>query len=201
VNGDRDVDYCAAGVDAGGDAFARTLCRTWVDGERYEYDEDQVFTDDYAPVEVFSARLVSRIDSRADGFDGSETAALMRQLEEYGTREEIDSLLRAELRALGFGVDGDAGDGVLGRSRRGSVHPTLVAASTDDPAAMAVLLEVARQLALREEPAGVDLLFVDAAGDSGADLVARDVCEAGGCSSRALKAAGGALLQRLPPPG
>jgi len=199
VADDRDLDFCAAEIVGSADPFRRELCRRQVDPRRDCLAPEGLLTDDHAPVEYYSARLVSRQGRPPEGFNGREAAALARQLAACADAVERLGVAAVELSALGFVVDDSAAEqGIAAASGEvdGREPPTWVA-TTEDVAGLAVLLESARQLSLTTPVPALRLRVVRTTSDSFAGELIRSPCPGRRCSATELAAAGQALLSSL----
>lgn len=200
ANGDRSVDFCAPDLFPPDNAFGPVPCAELVDPQRYISSRSTLFTDDFVPVEYYSAHLLAILDP-PPGFSGAESAALLEQIRAYETKEELLAFVDAELRGLGYRVDENPGGEPLplvARSRPQSPRRPSAAASIDEPAALAVLLEAARQLILENPTPAVDLYFVEGGiEDPVVDHRVPDVCSKRRCGARDLEAAGSKLIEAL----
>lgn len=158
-----------------------------IDLRRYDLSGYPIFTDVHAPVERMTQKLFSLI-GEGNGFSGSETLALIVRQLEFGPRfvgseghAALQEFLEQELRAYAdttivqrFEHEGQVLANVIARfnpdqtdriilGTHYDTNPTPPTPGANNGASgTAVLLEVARVLALEQITRGVDLIFFDA---------------------------------------
>ena len=170
-NSDRRVDVAAPPVTTNSDPLIRFLRLKRLDVDRrFELSPYAVLTDDFSPVEYLTARVLQRSLNSPSDVSGAEIQALRDQQTRYGpaTRgmpghDRVRDLIVAELDVIAQDVT-DNEDIVSGSVFTGEAQRVTFSARYDrSPAAVAVLVEVARTLISAPVPpaVGIDLLFTD----------------------------------------
>jgi spermidine synthase len=169
-NSDRRVDVTKPPVTTHTQELIRYLRYKAVDvPRRFELSSYPVLTDDFSPVEYLTARVIGRaFDAPAD-VDGDEMRAVADQVRRYGPaqvgtpgREKVRDFLAAELAGLSAEVI-VAETSISAGLFLSEEERTVVAAPLDDAAAVALLVELARNLIFATVPpaTGVDVMFFD----------------------------------------
>jgi hypothetical protein len=170
-NSDRPVDVAAPPVTTNPDPLIRFLRLKRLDVDRrFELSPYPVLTDDFSPVEYLTARVLQRSLNSPSDVSGLEIQALRDQQTRYGAatrgmpgHERVRDLIVGELDVMAQDVM-NREDIVSGSLFTGEAQRVTFSARYDrSPAAVAVLLEVARALISAPVPpaVGVDLLFTD----------------------------------------
>jgi hypothetical protein len=205
-NSDTRVDVAAPPVTKHPDPLIRFLRYKVLDvARRFELTPYPVLTDDYAPVEYLTARVLRRTLDESAGPDGDEMLALVNQQRRYGPRgagtpgrARVRDLLVAEMGGLAAELGSDGRD-VTGRFFLSEEERRMtLAAPQGSASAVAVLVDVARALISTPVPpkTGVDLLFFDERAPAGATVV-DDVCADAACTAADLAGAARRLYSEL----
>lgn len=215
-NSTRHVDVTAPPVTANPDPLIRFLRYKAVDVDRrFDLSPYPVLTDDSSPVEYLTARVLGRALDAPREFDGDEMKALMAQLLRYGARTEgtpgharVRDFLRAEMGGLAQELTVES-QRITARFFTSDERRQVLAVPSDDAAAVAVVVELARSMIMSPVPprVGVDIVFFDPLGGSppGATVV-RNLCPAAqtesSCNAAVLARAAARLRALLdtPPP-
>ena len=208
---DRRVDVSAPPVTTNPDELIRFLRFKAIDvGRRFELSSYPVLTDDFAPVEYLTARVLDRAFDEPVDVDGDEMRAVADQLLRYGPLglgtpglARVRDFLAAEMAGLSPEVTVHSAGISAGLFLSEETRRT-VAVPLDDAAAIGMLVEAARGLLFSPVPpaVGVDLLFFEPGSAPPADaLVLRDICPGGAtvqtCNPARLASAGSRLLNQL----
>jgi spermidine synthase/MFS family permease len=205
-NGDTRFDVAAPPVTTNPDPLIRFLRYKVLDvGRRFELTPYPVLTDDYAPVEYLTARVLRRTLDESAGPDGEEMLALVDQQRRYGARgagtpgrRRLRDLLLAEVGGLAQEMEAEGPD-VTGRFFLSEEERRVtIAAPQASASATAVLVDLARTLVSSPVPPtmGVDLVFFDAQAPAGARVV-QDACAEAACTAGALAGAAQRLYSEL----
>lgn len=106
IKGDKKLDLTSPEITGSSDAVIRNLAAKAVDPARFNLKEHAILTDNYSPVEHFTAPLLAR---RHDGSqpDGQAMMELIRQQLAYGPRhvgapghEDLARFIEAEARSI-----------------------------------------------------------------------------------------------------
>jgi spermidine synthase len=169
-NSTRRVDVTAPPVTTNSDPLLRFLHYKAVDVDRrFELTPYPVLTDDYAPVEYLTARVLGRAFDAPTEVDGDEMQAVRAQLLRYGPRtpgtpghQRVRGFLDAEMAGLAQELTSEPGR-LTARFFMSEERRAVLAARSDDAAAVAVLVELARSLIASPVPPrmGVDIVFFD----------------------------------------
>jgi spermidine synthase len=175
-NSNRRIDITSPPVTTNADALIRFLRYKQLDVERrFELSPYPVLTDRFSPVEYLTARVLQRSLNASFDVNGEEIGALRDQQTRYGPagngmsgHDRVRDFIAAELNVMAEDVT-VAGGIVSGHLFTAESRRVTMSARYDrSPAAVAVLLEVARSLISGPVPptVGIDLVFTD--GTSGA---------------------------------
>ena len=213
-NSDRRVDVTAPPVTTHPEALIRFIRYKTVDvARRFELSSYPVLTDDYAPVEYLTARVLRRALDEPVEADGEEMRAVVDQVLRYGPlppgspgARRARDFVAAEMAGLSPEVAVTPASISAGLFLSEEVRRT-VAAPLEDAAAIGVLVEASRSLIFSPVPpaVGVDLMFFEqgATLPAGA-VVLRDVCPEGAaaraCNAERLASAARRLLAQLRTP-
>jgi spermidine synthase len=197
-NSDRRVDVFSPPVTTHPDQLIRFLRYKVVDvDKRFELSSYPVLTDDFAPVEYLTARVLRRAFDEPAEVDGDETRAVADQLRRYGPlgtgtpgHLKIRDFLMAEMGGLAQEVT-PGPTSITASFFMSEPRRQVLAARTSDAEAVAVLVELARSIIYAPVPpaVGVDMVFFDegSAPPASATLVG-NVCPGlgGRCSAERL---------------
>jgi len=193
----RRVDMTSPPVTTNADALIRFLRLKQLDVERrFELSPYPVLTDRFSPVEYLTARVLQRSLNASFDVNGEEIGALSDQQRRYGPaaagasgHDRARDFIAAELAVMAEDVI-TSGGAVSGRLFTGESRRVTISARYDrSPAAVAVLLEVARTLISRPVPptVGIDLVFTDDASNAASTIAIdeqyKDELEEGGPES------------------
>ncbi len=215
-NSTRQIDVTSPPVTTNPDPLIRFLRYKAVDVERrFELSSYPVLTDEFSPVEYLTARVLGRAFDDPTDIDGDEMAAVRAQLLRYGPRgtgspgyARVRGFLEAEMGGIAQELTTEPSR-VTAQFFMSEEHRAVLAARSDDAAAVALLVELARSLIASPVPprVGVDIVFFDQGSDPppGATVV-QNVCREAetdnSCSAATL--AGAAIRLRAildtPPP-
>lgn len=169
-NSTRHVDVTAPPVTTHPDPLIRFLRYKAVDVDRrFELSPYPVLTDDFSPVEYLTARVLGRAFHEPRDFDGDETVAVEAQLRRYEMQpggaprhDRVRDFVEAEMAGLSQELTGEPGQ-LTARFFTSEDHRRVLGARIDDPAAVALLVELARGLIMSPVPPrlGVDLVFLE----------------------------------------
>jgi hypothetical protein len=120
-------------------------------------------------VEYLTARVLGRAFHEPRDFDGDETVAVEAQLRRYETQaggsrphDRVRAFVEAEMAGLSQELTSEVGH-VTARFFSSEEQRRVLGARVDDPAAVALLVELARGLIMSPVPPrlGVDLVFFE----------------------------------------
>lgn len=104
-NSDRIIDLADPKLAQHQDAFIQNLAKQRIDMNRFELSAYSVLTDNYAPVDYMTAKLIERYFNHPRYPDGGEMMALIEQQLRYGPRhlraeghKNVVDLIRAEMQ-------------------------------------------------------------------------------------------------------
>jgi hypothetical protein len=144
---------------------------------RYELSSYPVLTDNFSPVEYLTARVLQRSLNVNDEVKGAEIRAVADQQLRYGSggREQVRDFVKAEMSVLAQEVVAQDGT-ITARLFTSDEQRVTLAARTDNPSAVAVLVELARFLISSPTPPamGIDLVFFDRDAPARARVVEAD---------------------------
>jgi len=215
-NSTRHVDVTAPPVTSNPDPLIRFLHYKTVDVDRrFELTPYPVLTDDFSPVEYLTARVLGRAFAAPHEFDGEEMEAVRQQLLRYGARTpgapghaRVRDFLEAEMGGVAEELTVEP-QRLTSRFFMSDEQRRVLAARSDDAAAVAVLVELARSLIASPVPPrfGVDIVFFDQGADAPAHATfVANLCAvtqgATSCTATGLAAAAARLRTLLdtPPP-
>lgn len=169
-NSTRHVDVGAPPVTTNPDPLIRFLRYKMIDVDRrFELSPYPVLTDDFSPVEYLTARVLGRAFAVPHDFDGEEMDAVRQQLLRYGPqtpgapgRARVRDFLQAEMGDLAQELAVES-QRITARFFMSEEQRQVLGARSDDAAAVAVLVELARSLIASPVPPrfGVDIVFFD----------------------------------------
>ena len=209
-NSARHIDVTSPPVTTDPDPLIRFLRFKAVDVDRrFELSSYPILTDDFSPVEYLTARVLGRAFDDPTDIDGDEMAAVHLQLLRYGSRgagspghTKVRGFLEAEMGGLAQELTTEP-DRLTAKFFMSEEHRAVLSARSDDAAAVAVLVELARSLIASPVPprVGVDMVFLDqgSAPPSSGTMV-QDVCseeETGNPCSAATLAGAAARLRAI----
>jgi len=103
-NSDQFIDLDAPEIAQHEDAFIRTLAAQQVNMDRFELSDYAILTDNYAPVDYLTAKLIGRYFNKPKYPDGKEMMASIDQQLRYGPRylsaaghKQTIDMIRAEM--------------------------------------------------------------------------------------------------------
>jgi spermidine synthase len=193
-NSDRRIDFSSRAILASSDPFLRSLPFKLVDVEhRFDLSAYPVLTDNYAPVEYLTAKVLERAFGATKAIDGDEMLADVAQQQRYGTRipgsvehEKEKDFLSAEMKLLAQDVKfqtwkqaGAAGQSaeltnIVAHFFTSAKRRVLFAtrydshsrSSAEEVSGAAILIELARAFGDLNVPpsVGIDMAFFDGAG-------------------------------------
>ena len=134
--GDAVLDFSDESVHGHDDAFIRALADHLVDMDRFELSAYTALSDNYSPIEYFTAKMIERNFGNPTLPDGEEMMALIAQQSRYGPRylsaeghARVIDFIQAEMDALTGESKANHGN-TLARMERYTSLPTSLAVST-----------------------------------------------------------------------
>lgn len=206
-NSGRRVDVAAPPVTTHPDPIIRFIRYKVVDVDRrFELSSYPVLTDNFSPVEYLTARVLRRAFDESAEVDGEEMRAVADQLLRYGPRGagtpgrlKVRDYLMAEMGGIAQEVTSEPAS-ITARMFMSESRRAVLAARSDDAAAVALLVELARSLLFSPVPpsVGVDLVFFDEGAEPPMPAtVLRNVCAGGVSADRCSAQELGAVALRL----